>query len=82
MARENPTFGYTRIRDALAHLGHEISRNTIKSILQENGITPTPERGKKSTWKTFLRAHWEWLTAADFLTVEVLTPFGLVTYWE
>ena len=29
-ARENPTWGYTRIRGALFNLGHDIARNTIK----------------------------------------------------
>ena len=33
MANENPTWGYTRIRGALANLGHEIGRTTIKRIL-------------------------------------------------
>src|SRR5262249_20255935 len=31
MANENPTWGYTRIRGGLKHLGHDVSRNTIKS---------------------------------------------------
>ena len=35
MAQENPRWGYTRLRDALAHLGHEIARNTVKRILQK-----------------------------------------------
>jgi hypothetical protein len=43
-ARENPTWGYTRIRGALYNLGHEIGRNTIKRILRENGIDPAPLR--------------------------------------
>jgi hypothetical protein len=30
MAVENPRWGYTRIRDALANLGHPIARNTGK----------------------------------------------------
>ena len=30
MARDNPTWGYTRIRRAVYNLGHEIDRNTIK----------------------------------------------------
>ena len=40
MARENPRWGYTRIRGALFNLGHEIGRNTIKRILLENGFDP------------------------------------------
>ena len=30
MAVENPQWGYTRIRGALSHLGHEIARTTVK----------------------------------------------------
>ena len=82
MAEENPRWGYTRLRDALAHLGHEIGRNTVKRILQEHGITPAPERGKRTPWKTFLAAHWDALAAAGFFTVEVLTLHGLVRYTE
>ncbi len=44
MARENPK---TRIRGALANLGHEIARNTVKRILQDNGIDPAPERRRE-----------------------------------
>lgn len=80
MARANPTWGYTRIRDALAHLGHDIGRNTIKRILRDHGLEPAPERGKRTTWKTFLATHWETIAAADFFTVEVLTFHGLVRY--
>ncbi len=36
MARQNSTWGYTRIRGALYNLGHEIGRNTIKRILLDN----------------------------------------------
>ena len=46
VARENPTWGYTRLRGALKNLGHELGRNTIKRILAEHGIAPAPERGK------------------------------------
>ena len=34
----------------------------------------------KMPWKTFLAAHWDALTAADFLTVDVLTVAGLLRY--
>jgi putative transposase len=80
MATENPTWGYTRIRGGLKHLGHDVGRNTIKAILKDHGIEPAPERGVKTSWKTFLAAHWEGLAAADFFTVEVLTLHGLVRY--
>jgi putative transposase len=33
------------IKGARKNLGHKIGRNTIKRILQENGIDPAPERG-------------------------------------
>ena len=80
MARENPTWGYTRIRGALHNLGHDLGRSTIKRILDEHGIEPAPERGKRTPWASFLKAHWGAIAAADFFTVEVLTPRGLVRY--
>ena len=42
MARQNRTWGYTRIRGALYNLGHDIGRNTIKRILLDNGLDPAP----------------------------------------
>ncbi len=81
MARDNSRWGYTRIKGALAHLGHEVSRGTIANILKENGIEPAYERSKRTPWRVFLKAHWETLAAADFFTVEVARPWGLVTYY-
>ena len=81
MANENPTWGYTRIRGGMKHLGHVIAKNTIKKILKDKGIEPAPERSGRTSWKTFLKAHWDGLTAADFFTVEVLTMHGLVRYF-
>ena len=78
---ENPTWGYTRIRGALANLGHEVGRNTIKRILKDAGIEPAPERGKRTQWKTFLGEHLRAICAADFFTVEALTMTGLVRYF-
>jgi len=58
MAGENPQWGYTRIQGALANLGHEVARNTVKRILQDHGIDPASERSQRTPWKTFLRALW------------------------
>ncbi len=44
MARDNSRWGYTRIKGALAHLGHEVSRGTTANILKKNGIEPAYER--------------------------------------
>jgi transposase InsO family protein len=49
--------------------------------LKRSGIDPAPERGKRTTWSTFLRAHWNVLAASDFFTVEVWTSTGLLTHY-
>jgi transposase InsO family protein len=81
MAQENPGWGYTRIQGALANLSHVVGRGTISNVLKRNGIEPAPERSKRTTWSTFLKAHWKVLAASDFFTVEVWTPRGLVTHY-
>jgi putative transposase len=80
MARANRAWGYTRIQGALQNLGHEFGRSNIAKVLKETGIEPAPDRQKKTTWKEFLRTHWEVLAAADFFCVEVWTALGLVRY--
>jgi putative transposase len=80
MAKENPTWGYTRIRGALFNSDHDIGRNTIKRILLEAGLQPAPERARRESWSAFLRAHWGAIAAMDFFTVEAVTWGGLVRY--
>ena len=81
MALENPRWGYTRIRGALDNLGHEVGRGTIANILKREGIEPAPERGGRTPWSVFLKAHWRSIVAADFFTAEVWSLYGLVTYY-
>jgi hypothetical protein len=50
-----------------------------REILRRQGIPPSRERPLQ--WRTFLRAHWSVLLAADFFTTEVWTVRGLVTYY-
>ncbi len=81
IANENQSWGYTRIGDALHNLGITVDRNTVKRILNDDGIEPAPERKRAGTpWKTFLTAHWEVLAAIDFFNVEVLTFTGIIRY--
>jgi len=79
MALENPRWGYTRIQGALYNLGHEVGRGTIANVLKREGIEPAPERGGRTSWSVFLKAHWRSIVAADFFTTEVWSWRGLVT---
>ncbi len=81
MAKENTSWGYDRIQGALANLGHIVAPNTVNNILKRHGIEPAPARQKRTSWKRFLKAHWEVMAATDFFTIEVWTPRGLVTYY-
>ncbi len=81
MAQESPGWGYTRIQGALGNLSHRVGRGTIANVLKRNGIEPSPERSRRTPWSTFLKAHWKILAASDFLTVEVWTGRGLITYY-
>tara|TARA_B100000965_G_scaffold163247_1_gene136005 strand:- start:1638 stop:2747 length:1110 start_codon:yes stop_codon:yes gene_type:complete len=80
IARENPGFGYTRIRDTLHNLGHQLARSSVARILADQGVEPAPERSRRTSWNAFLSAHWESLAAADFFQVEALTWRGVVRY--
>jgi len=64
MASENPRWGYTRIRGALANLGHKVARGTVANVLKREGIEPAPTRGTRTAWSVFLKAHWRALVAA------------------
>ena len=72
-------WGYTRIQGALKNLGHQVGRSTVARILKAAGIPPSRER--PMTWRTFIRAHWPALLAADFFTTDVWTARGLMTYY-
>ena len=65
MARENPSWGYDRIEGALANLGHKISDTTVGNILKAHGIKPAPQRKRQTTWKAFLKAHWDVLGTVE-----------------
>ena len=81
MARENTSWGYDRIQGVLTNIGYVVAPDTVKNILKRHGIEPAPEREKRTSWKTFLKTHWEVMVATDFFTVEVWTACGLVTYY-
>jgi transposase InsO family protein len=64
-------------KGALANLGHIVSHSTIAAILNRNGIDPAPEREQQTTWKEFIKRHWDQIVATDSFTIEVWTRNGL-----
>jgi transposase InsO family protein len=80
-AIENPSWGYDRIQEALKNIGHVVCPNTVKSALKHAGIDPAPQRGQRTRWSTFIKAHAASIAATDFFTTEVWTAQGLVTHY-
>ena len=76
--RENPHWGYTRIKDYIVYLGYKIGETTVKNILVANGYDPEPEITRLTTWKQFIQSHWNVLAACDFFSVELLVRGRLV----
>jgi putative transposase len=71
MAKDNPSWGYFRIRGELLKLGHPVAVITIRSALLRAGIPPSGRRAQPS-WKQFLSAHAQTLVAADFFSVDTV----------
>jgi hypothetical protein len=46
IARQNLSWGYTRLRGAMENLGLGLGRSTIQRILSEHGIEPAPLWGQ------------------------------------
>lgn len=78
-ATENSSWGYCRIEGALKNLGHRVAPSTIAKILKEHGIKPAPDR--PTSWRVFLKAHWDEIVATDYFTAEAWTPTGLQTIY-
>jgi len=54
LGRENPRWGYLRIRGELLKLGIDVSATTIATVLRRSGLGPAPRR-IGPTWGQFLR---------------------------
>jgi putative transposase len=71
LARENPRWGYQRIRGELLKLGHAVSATAVRSVLRRHRVPPAPRRAGLA-WPAFLRAHARGLLACDFLAVDTI----------
>ena len=52
-----------------------------ETFSKRTALSHAPNRGRQTTWRTFLKAHWDVLAAIDFTTIEVWTRGGLVTFY-
>lgn len=71
LAKDNPRWGYLRIRGELKKLGISVAASTIRAILLKQGLGPAPRR-TGPTWRQFIKAQAEGIVACDFFTVETV----------
>ncbi len=69
LARENPRWGYERIKGELGGLGYRVSASSVRRVLRSHGIGPAPRRAS-STWRSFIRQQACGIVACDFFTVD------------
>jgi transposase InsO family protein len=70
MARDNPGWGYIKIRGELLLLGHRVAISTIRAILKRSKIPPAPARRDHTTWRQFLRTQATTALSRDFFHVD------------
>jgi putative transposase len=68
LAREDPRWGYQRIRGELMKLGIKISATTIRTILLRHGLHPAPRRAGP-TWVG--QKHMPWIGEHRLLGLEM-----------
>jgi putative transposase len=71
LAKENPLWGYERIRGELLKLGHRVSSTSIRNLLRRHRVPPAPRRGGLS-WRRFLQAQGRAILACDYFTVDTV----------
>ena len=72
MARENPRWGYQRIKGELLRLDVHVSATAVCTTLRRHGLDPAP-RPMATTWRAFLRQQAAGILACDFFTVETVS---------
>jgi putative transposase len=70
LAKDNPSWGFTRIQNELRRLGHRVAASTVRRVLREHDIPPAPKRADTLTWRRFLKIQAAGLLAADFFEVD------------
>jgi hypothetical protein len=71
LARENPRWGYQRIRGELRRLRIQVSATGIRVTMRGHGLDPAPRRSTTS-WRAFLRQQAAGIVACDFFTIDTI----------
>ncbi|MCJ7700792.1 MAG: integrase core domain-containing protein [Anaerolineales bacterium] len=72
LARENPRWGYGKIRGALVKLGFKVSQPTVRNILNRHDIQPASVRNGSIGWRHLMAHYKDQILACDFFTVETV----------
>ncbi|MFE2443081.1 integrase [Streptomyces sp. NPDC059426] len=70
-ARENPRWGYRRIHGELVGPRRDTAASTVRSILKEAEIDPSPQRTDRS-WSVFLKAQATAIVATDLFHIDAV----------
>ena len=82
MAKENPGWGYLRIVGELLKLRCKVGKTSVRRILRDEGIYPTPTRPDRTDradyqpWDQFIKLQMNTLVACDFFSKMIWTPLG------
>jgi transposase InsO family protein len=71
VAKDNPRWGYLRIRGELLKLGIRVSAMAIRTVLRRHALGPAPRRSGP-TWRQFLAQQASGILASDLFTVETV----------
>jgi transposase InsO family protein len=76
MKIDNYLWGCKRIQDELRKISIDISRETIRKVIQD--YRKSGEIKPNYSWSRFLKDHWQSLFACDFFTVDI---FGFKRFY-
>ena len=80
MKANSPDWGYGHIHGELKKLGYKVSWQTVRRIMIEHGLIDDPKHTKKMSWTTFIKSHFESMSACDFFSAHAWTPRGLTRF--
>ena len=73
---DNYLWGSKRIQDELAKVSIDVSRETIRKVIQD--CRHSDDIKPNYSWSKFLKSHWQSLFACDFFTVDI---FGFKRFY-